>query len=331
MKPAWVFAASLFSQLALGQTPVDQTAIELLIAKEQYSQSLTALQRQPDYTSNPHWQDLHAKVLIAQQDNEAAETLLAQAVQQFPQHAELYQTRSMNQFALAQQASLFSAPGLAKEGLASLKEALRLAPQNSQIQLTLIGFYLQAPGIVGGDEKAGKALADKLQQQDAIAGTLAQAMVLNSEDKAADALRLLDEQLAKHPDHPRLLAQKAQMIDAEKQPAAAFAAYQQAAAHAEKPGNKHQQLYQVGRLAAVAAQDKTIGKQALAQVIAFYQDGEGQTAHWARLRLAQIHLAENNAAAAQQELAPILALKAPPERLEKELKSLQKQIKKLRS
>lgn len=328
MKPVWVLAASLFSQLAVGQTPPDPAAIELMIAKEQYSKSLAELQRLPDYNTNPHWHALHAKVLIAKQDNEAAAEFVEQALKRFPQDAELHQVSATNQFALAQKASLFSAPGYAKDGLANLKEAVRLAPDNSQFVLNLIGFYLQAPGIVGGDDETGKQLAAEMPKQDPIAAILAQTMVLHSDDKADDALRLLDEQLRLHPEHPQLLAQKAQLIDAKKQPAAAFAAYQQAAAHADQPDEKYQQLYQVGRLAAVSAQDKTIGKQALNEVIAFYQDGEGQAIHWARLRLAQIHLLENNRSAAEQELAPVLALKTPSESLEKELKSLKKKLKK---
>ena len=49
------------------------------------------------------------------------------------------------------------------------------------------------------------------------------------------------------------------------------------------------------------------------------------------MRLAQIHLLEQDKASAEQVLQPVLALNDKEEKLEKELKTLQKQLNKLKS
>lgn len=329
MKIIWSLALTLLSGLAVADTPTQNEAIELLLAKEQYSNTIKAVQQQPDYASNAYWQELHAQALMGQQKNEDAATLLEKAIAQFPQNADLQQVAAMNNFALAQQVSIFSAPGYAKDGAAQLRKAIELAPEKTTFKLNLIGFYLQAPGVAGGDEKAGRQLAAELAKSDAIDGAIAQGMVLNHDEKIAEAIQVIDAQLQANPENARLLGQKASLLRMNKQEAAALPLYQQAAAHAEKPGSRHQYLYQVGRIAANTKQETSVGKEALQQVIEFYKDGEGQTGHWARLKLAQIYLAENNVAAAEQQLQPLLALEEPSERLEDELKAVKKQLKKL--
>jgi len=329
MKTAWSIAAILFSSLLFAETPTDIKAIELLLAKEQYSNAITVLQQQADYNTRPDWQQLHAQALMGLQKNSDADDLLEQALKQFPQNADLLQASAMNKFALAQQVSIFSAPGYAKDGLAQLKQAVKLMPDNNAFKFNLIGFYLQAPGIAGGDEKAGRALAAQVQSADGIDTAIAQSMILSHDDKIAEAIQALDKALQSAPHNTLLLNQKASLLRSNKQDAAALPLYQLAAAHTDKPGARHQYLYQVGRIAAHNQLESALGKEALQQVIEFYKDGEGQTGHWARLRLAQIYLAEQNAQAAAQQLQPVLALKSPSERLEKERKALDKQLKKL--
>lgn len=329
MKIVWSIALALSTGLALAETPAEKTTIELLLAKEQYNNTIRTVEQQTDYASNPHWQELHAQALMGQQKNEDAAALLEKAIGQFPQNADLHQVAAMNNFSLAQQASIFSAPGYAKDGAAKLRKAIELAPDKTIFKLNLIGFYLQAPGIAGGDEKAGRQLAADLAKSDAVGGAIASSMVLSHDEKITEAIQAIDAQLTANPENARLLAQKASLLRMNKQEAAALPLYQQAAAHAEKPGSRHQYLYQVGRIAANTKQEISVGKEALLQVIEFYKDGEGQTAHLARVKLAQIYLDENNTAAAEQQLQPVLALKEPSERLENELKAVQKQLKKL--
>lgn len=331
MKTALLLCASIFSGLLHSQTEVSTTQIQQWLEKDQFKNIEKHVTTLPTFASDVTLQQAHAQALIGLEQTEAAAEFLQQASKSFPKDADLLQLAAMNQFTLAQQASIFSAAGHAKDGLALLKQAVSLAPDDGELQLNLIGFYLQAPGIAGGDEDEAKRMTQALAGKDPIAGPIAQAMVLNSDEKTEDALKAIDQALQQHPQHSRLIAQKAQLLVSKKQMKEAVALYQQAAQHSEKPSQKYGYLYQIGRLAAVEQQDKTAGKTALEQFISFYQYGENQQLPWARVRLAQIHLQEDNKSAAEQALEPVLALTNKPEKLEKELKSLQKQLKKLKS
>ncbi len=331
MKTALLLCASIFSGLLHSQTDVTASQIETWLEKDQFKNIEKHITTLPTYASDVALQQAHAQALIGLEKTEDAADFLQQARTAFPKDADLLQLAAMNQFTLAQQASIFSAAGHAKDGLALLKQAVNLAPDDADLQLNLIGFYLQAPGIAGGDEAEGKKLAQALAAKDPVAGPLAQAMVLNSDEKTDDALKVIDQALQQQPQQPRLLAQKAVMMVSKKQMAEAAALYQQAAQAAEKPKQKYNYLYQIGRLAAVEQQDKAAGKAALQQFIDFYKDGENPQLPWARVRLAQIHVLEQNKTDAEQALEPVLALADKPERLEKELNSLQKQLKKMKS
>lgn len=331
MKTALLFCASIFSGLLHSQTEINATQIQQWLEKDQFKNIEKHVTTLPTFASDVTLQQAHAQALIGLEQTEAAAEFLQQSSKSFPKDADLLQLAAMNQFTLAQQASIFSAAGHAKDGLALLKQAVRLAPDDADLQLNLIGFYLQAPGIAGGDEDEAKRMAQTLSGKDPVAGPLAQAMVLNNDEKTDEALKVIDEAIKQQPQQARLLAQKAVLLLSKKQMAEAAALYQQAAQLAEKPQQKYSYLYQVGRLAAVEQQDKAAGKAALQQFIDFYKDGENQQLSWARVRLAQIHLLEQNKTDAEQTLQPVLALTDKPEKLEKELKSLQKQLKKLKS
>lgn len=331
MKTALFVCASIFSGLLHSQTEVTTSQIQTWLEKDQFKNIEKHVTTLPTYGSDVALQQAHAQALIGLEKTEDAADFLQKASKAFPKDADLLQLAAMNQFTLAQQASIFSAAGHAKDGLTLLKQAVSLAPDDADLKLNLIGFYLQAPGIAGGDEEEGKKLAQALVAKDPIAGPLAQAMVLNSDEKTDEAIKVIDQALQQQPQQPRLLAQKAVLMVSKKQMGEAAALYQQAAQVADKPQQKYSYLYQIGRLAAVEQQDKAVGKAALLQFIDFYKDGENQQLPWARIRLAQIHLQEQNKTEAEQILQPVLALSDKPERLEKELKSLQKQLKNLKS
>lgn len=331
MKTALLLCASIFSGLLHSQTEVSATQIQHWLERNQFKNIEKHVTALPTFASDLQLQQAHAEALMGLDQTEAAADFLQQAHKTFPKDADLLQLAAMNQFTLAQQASIFSAAGHAKDGLALLKQAVSLAPDDADLQLNLIGFYLQAPGIAGGDEDEAKRMAQALAGKDPVAGPIAQAMVLNNDDKADEALKIIDEALQQQPQQARLLAQKAVLLVSKKQMKEAVGLYQQAVQYTEKPHQKYNYLYQIGRLAAVEQQDKAAGKAALQQFIDFYKDGENQQLPWARVRLAQIHLLEQNKADAEQALQPVLALADKPEKLEKELKSLQKQLKKLKS
>ena len=330
MKMKFLFGLSLLSCAMLSHA-YDLTQLQAHLDRQQFKKLHQTVAQLPETPTTAELRVMQAKAMLSLNDDEALEELIPDILKSFPKHAELHYLASANQFNLAQAGIIFSAPGRAKKGLAYLKLAVQLEPDNSRYQRGLIGFYLNAPGIAGGDEKEAQRLADALLKQDPIQGTLAQADILQKNEKTTEAQALIDTQLSAHPDNTHLLEAKAGYLARAKQVQEAFALYQKALTLYPTELEKYGSLYQLGRLAAVEGQDTTIGAQALQQFIAFYQDSDNPMYPWAQLRLAQIQLRLKDTAAATATIAPLLAQKNDQERLQKELKSFQKQLKSSKS
>jgi len=343
---AWALSVPqpLPAQVQSQQLPQDMSqitaAIELQLAREQYSSALRAVQGWPDYENSPRGPELQAKALLGLQRYQEAEVILSSALLQHPQSSNLHLLSALNQFALAEQAGLFSVGRYVKTGLASLQLAARLAPEDVDIQLKLLGFYLDAPGFMGGDSAKARQIVKVLQAGEPADAAIASSMLLLHDKQLSQALALLQPQLQRTPDHVRLLVHTARVFALDQQDIAAFPLYLRAAELAGQASLQHQYLYQAARSAAAVLQEASADSvgfsteqfaaaiTASQQVIAFYQDSEGQSLHWARAKLAQLYLAGANVTAAQQQLAQLLVVAAPQDRLAQEIKKLQRQLKK---
>lgn len=258
---------------------------------------------------------------------ERADELATAALKRFNNEPELLLLAAQIKFNLAQQASIFSAPGLAKDGLSLLQQAQQAAPQNDDVNQTLIGFYLGAPSIVGGDEDKAKALAEQWVQRDALAGNLMMLNVLKAQDKAEAAEKLLAQLEQTAPDNHRVLAARGRLLLEQEQFADAVAAFHNAAAHADKASYKMFYFYEIGRITAVNKLAAEPGVSSLQQYIAYYQASDNPRLPWAQARLARIQMQSADQANAKATLTPLLAQKWPDDKLNDELKKLKKQLK----
>lgn len=75
----------------------------------------------------------------------------------------------------AQQASLFSMFGLAKSALAQFQAAVQLAPDDVDCHADLASYYIQAPGIAGGDLDKAHVEEAAIAKLDAVRGLEVQA------------------------------------------------------------------------------------------------------------------------------------------------------------
>ena len=85
-------------------------------------------------------------------------------------------------------ASFLSAPFLARKWLNELERAFELDPRYLEARKRLIQYYLNAPGIGGGDKEKGKRLAGETIELDEIQGRLLLASALNRTDKTELAI-----------------------------------------------------------------------------------------------------------------------------------------------
>ncbi|MBU1620272.1 MAG: hypothetical protein KJ556_11130 [Gammaproteobacteria bacterium] len=325
-----IFMKALYFIAVLSSFPLfasDASSYDLLLERDKFSQLQQQLGQAPQL-ANKELLVLQLETMLGLRQSEQAEQLANQALKHYPKDAELLRLAALNQFNLAQDSSIFSAASYAKEGLALLKEAMAAAPQDLKIQHILIGFYLQAPSIAGGDTKEAKKLAKAMAEKHQPEGTLASIEVLMDDDKLPEALKLAEQQLQQYPAHPALLAAYGNLLSINKEPAKAFVQYQKAAAAATDLAEQQSYLYHLGRLAATEQQNPHTGQQALEGYLAFYQDSDHAKTGWAQLRLAQIYLVQKQQDKARQLLPHIKNQSQNDKRLKNEVKDLEKQLKK---
>ena len=323
MKTLYLFAIlSSFSLLAN-----ELSSFDLLLERDKFRQLQQQLDKTTNLTNKELW-TLQLKTMLGLRQSEQAEQLAGKALQQYPQDAELLRLAALNQFNLAQDSSIFSAGSYAKAGLALLKQAMTANPADLEIQHSLIGFYLQAPAIAGGDTKEAKRLATAMAEHHQPDGTLATIAVLLDDDQLPEAIRLAEQQLQLFPQHAALLGAYANLLSLNNEAAKAFLQYQKAAAAATDLSEQQGYYYQLGRLAATAQQDPQLGQQALVNYLAFYQDSDNSRYGWAQLRLAQIYSLQQQQDKARDLLQQIKNQRQDDDKLQTELKKLEKQLKK---
>lgn len=240
-------------------------------------------------------------------NNEQAEELLEKAVKYGANNADYqhwYATVSCN---LAAGASMFSALGYAKRCKKAYQTALELSPDNPRSYIALGSFLNQAPGIAGGDKAEALKLAQKLKQLDPLQGAL---LALNASDLTDDtvftALLAEDELLSKRPES---YLQRGVAFSRADDHTKAISLFEQAltmpADDDAAVDAKAQALYQIGRSAVKGQTDQDKGISALQQFIE--QQPAADNIDWAKLRLGQLYIAQQQQDKAEQLLKPVLA------------------------
>ncbi len=122
---------------------------------------------------------------------------------------------------MAMRASVFSAPGLASKSLEHYQGAQQLAPGDMEIAKALFGFYLHAPGIVGGDENKAREVALNIAAISPLEGQLALLDVaLKQEDNKTFDAQLAEARKAFRTDRQLSLRHSVRMGDDHEKAAA---------------------------------------------------------------------------------------------------------------
>lgn len=174
-------------------------------------------------------------------------------------------------------------------------------------------------------------MANELLEQDAIYGNIALAKILAYNDNHDAALKLLDKQLQAFPESSLLHSQRAFLLMNSENAAQAIDAFVRSVELMEKGAEKYENIYQIGRLAAVYQLKTSLGKSALQEYLAYYQGSDNRRLKWANLRLAQIYLQEDDISNAKTIIASLKSKEHSQKRFRKELKSVEKKISRLDS
>ena len=226
------------------------------------------------------------------QDADKAEDWIEQAVAQAPQSAEAHFTRGV---VMGQQAgnSVFSALSYAKKSLQSFHRAVELAPDNSEYRQGLMSFYLQAPGIAGGDTELALAQIKELESRDQRAGMLARLNYLSAGDNQQDYQQLLESAKHSMPGIPDFYFQAAMQLVQDEKYDLAIAEFKQAisqpASDQESLNSRYMAMYQLGRASVKGEVHIDEGIQALQNFIEHApKNRKLPSRQWAAFRLANL-------------------------------------------
>jgi tetratricopeptide (TPR) repeat protein len=163
--------------LAAAATP--DRAIRALIDGGHWKQARAALE--PRMKANPSDAEaasLLSRVRSAYGDLDGALALAESAVKVEPKNAEYRWQLAAIVGSLAQKAGVLKQIGLGRRFRQEAARAIALDPSFVDPRLGMISFYIQAPGIIGGDRKKAEQMAADIARIDPAQGYLARAQLL---------------------------------------------------------------------------------------------------------------------------------------------------------
>jgi len=139
------------------------------------------------------------RLALQRDDHEQAVKHLEQAIALAPADARYHHRLGDAYGRSAQKAGMFSKMGLAGKCRTAYEKAVELDPKNIDARSSLLGFYQQAPGIVGGGMDKALAQAQEIKRLDPARGRMAIAGVYVAEKKYAEAFAEFDGVLQEKP------------------------------------------------------------------------------------------------------------------------------------
>ncbi|MDP2562935.1 lipopolysaccharide assembly protein LapB [Psychrobium sp. 1_MG-2023] len=269
---------------------------------------------------------LQARIWLGERKAEQAYDSLEELLEKHPDHDELHYRFGLASVAMAQQASIFSKLGYAKEGRKAWERVVKRNPQHIEALEALIGFYRIAPGIAGGDVDEALVLAKKLKSIDAEKGFFHLATVYQKMENTELTEQTLAEGIEQFPQSHQLYFFRG-LTQVEAQDWGLARTYFSAAVkHGQKDTEKQQALYQLGKVAAESGEHLTMGIESLLQLTEIDAPMYKQ---WVPFRLAQLYVMDGQISKANALLKQVDT--SNDERLKDEVKALKKEIKKVAS
>ncbi|MGV8923563.1 MAG: tetratricopeptide repeat protein [Thermomonas sp.] len=167
----------------------------------------------------------------------------------------------------------------------AFEQAVRLDPALIDARSSLIEFYLQAPGMMGGGIDKARAQAVAIAKYDRARGFTAQARIAMHEKKPAEALKAYEQALAMKPDDAQL---RLALVMGYQQAKRWREAYAMARQWVSEEPRKATPRYQIGRIAAESGEYLPEGEAALRVFLTLAREtGDPEPKH-ARYRLGQV-------------------------------------------
>ena len=167
----------------------------------------------------------------------------------------------------------------------AFEQAVKLDPALIDARASLIEFYLQAPGAIGGGIDKARAQASTIAKYDRAKGLMAQARIAMHEKKPADALKAYESAYALKPNDMQIRLSLILVYQEAKRWKDAYALARQWSV--EEP-RKAKPWYQIGRLAAESGQYLAEGEVAMRNYLKLGREAGDPELKHAHYRLGQI-------------------------------------------
>ncbi len=197
-----------------------------------------------------------------------------------------------------------SSLGDAKRGVAYLEKAIGLDPENLDARQALASFHRAAPWIAGGDMDIADEQAAFVRTRDPLRGLLMLANNRMADGDEDEAIALLRDALAEHPEWTDAALALGMFYQQEERFDDAFAILKE---YAARDGANPVMIYQLGRTAALSGRFLDEGREAMRRYIALVErDGTldiPPSPAWWRLGMIEQHAGNKDAARAAYEKA----------------------------
>lgn len=167
----------------------------------------------------------------------------------------------------------------------AFEQAVKLDPGLVDARSSLIEFYLQAPGAIGGGIDKARAQANAIARYDRARGFMAQGRIAMHEKKPDEAIKAYEQAHALKPGDPQL---KVSLVMGYQQAKRWKDAYAMASKWSVDEPKTAMAWYQIGRIAAESGQYLPAGEAALRTFLKLGRETGDPEAKYARHRLAQI-------------------------------------------
>jgi len=195
---------------------------------------------------------------------------------------------------IAQKANLFRQGLLAPKMKKAWEKAIELDPNNINSRESLIGFYMQAPSMMGGSIESAKEIAKQLIKLKPDEGHKQMGDIFSKENKFPEAEKEYLEMVKCNPVRVPFLAN---FYMTQKQYDKAYSLYEEAL---KKNPEDFRSIYQIGRICAISGQRLDRGEECLKKYLT-YQPKEKEASHaGANMRLGQIYEKRGNKAEAKK-------------------------------
>lgn len=243
-----------------------------------------------------------------------------QAVERVPGNAEYHLWLGRAYGSWARESNMFRKMSLAGDIKREFVKAVELDPENLDARGDLISFYLEAPGVAGGDKEKALEQAKEIKSRDPIQGHFALGRVYESKEEPEKAANEFRSAIKLDPKDDRAyfrlayLQQRGEDFDG---------AHETFMALAKAMPDDLSAQYQIGRNAAMSGKHLEEAAASLRRYLEEHQPGDdGPSNAWAHCRLGQVYGHMGKREQARAEFDEALKLDPDHKEAKKALKDL---------